>query len=144
MVIVQRKPQDTGKEHLRTVENALSPSFSFFVLFRDSPFPFPSPLLFYISYSKYAPTIPSKFVPCKGNHRLSQIPIERNTDKNIFSLLFSGYQNHRITVSPLSFCLHLVTRLLHNLKNQKFFEEATNQYVFRKIPLFYLCKTLSK
>lgn len=49
MVIVQGKPQDTGKEHLRTVEDASFPSFSLFVLFPDSPFPFPSSSFIYLT-----------------------------------------------------------------------------------------------
>lgn len=77
MVLVQRGPQDTGKEYPRIVEDASLPSPSFSCPFSRSLF---SPLLPSFQVVNMPHPVPSGFIPRKGNrllqtlHRYQEVP----------------------------------------------------------------------
>lgn len=74
MVLVQQGPRDTGKEYPRIVEDASLPSPSFSCPFYGSPFPLPSSFPLHLSFQvvNMPHSVPSGFIPRKGNRRLLQ------------------------------------------------------------------------
>lgn len=74
MVLVQQRPQDTGKEYPRTVKDASIPSPSFSYPFQDPQFPLSSSSSALLSFQVVNMPHPalSGFAPCKRNRRLLQ------------------------------------------------------------------------